>query len=115
MPAEKTIERTLFESDVWNAVYYNVHVEHFDWVVQVDGSGFPMRCSPSSVKFTEVRTQGNTKEIQLHHYFVFETLRRSFNRTKASDGLHEDSNFPMRVGNSDQENHVKQNLKQGFN
>ena len=68
MPAEKTRVMTSFETDVWNTDYYSVHVEHFDWAVQVDGpgnwAGITDRCSLSSVKFTEVRTPGNQKQIQ---------------------------------------------------
>ena len=84
---------TWFETDVWNTEYNSVHVEHFDWAVPVDGSGFPERCSRSSVKFTEVRTQGNWKQKHWDHYFMFETSKSGLNRSKGRWRAMENSNL----------------------
>ena len=51
----------------------------------------------SSVKFMQVRTQGIWKQIQWNHYFMLETLRTCLNRSKISEGMHENSNFQCRA------------------
>ena len=95
LPAKEVFERLTLklESEIMTITEYlwsisNVRLESHAPRIQE-------RCCGSSAIFPQVRTQGNWKEIQWIHYFMFETLRRGLNSWKGSEGLHQNLNFAM--------------------